>query len=114
MAKYKPLFFQELAEYPLYNPILISVDWNCLNYIRKYSGVCLLCNFLPSMYDLSFCFGREIWVLYSNPYDLDQALVLARSIQLAGAEKVDILLVTLRVVNHDNNKNTYPHRTAIN
>jgi hypothetical protein len=104
-AKYHPVYFNDLARHPTTNPILIASDWHGVNFIRNRKGICLLCNKSPEYYDLSFCYQREIWVLYSSQTHFPTALQLGRTIQLSGASKVLVLLIAAEwlEVSHVNN-----------
>lgn len=73
------------------NPVLIAVDKNSFNYIKRFHGVCLLCEKNNDFYDLSFCFEREVWVLYNREQKFLSAMQLARAIQLNGANKVMVI-----------------------
>jgi hypothetical protein len=104
-TKHHPVYFNDLARYPATNPILIAPDWRGVNFIRCRKGICLLCNKSPEYYDFSFCYQREIWVIYScQPYFFN-AMQLARTIQLSGASKILILLISAEwlEVTHVNN-----------
>lgn len=92
-SKYHPVYFNEMGRHPNTNPILIGIDWRSVNFIRNHKGICLLCDRSPHYYDLSFCYQRETWVLYSCQQHFLTAMQLARNIQLSGASKVFILLI---------------------
>ncbi len=94
--KYRPTYFKELARHPNANPILIAIDWRSVNFIRNHKGICLLCDKSPCYYDLSFCYQREIWVLYSCQEHFLTAMRLGRNIQLSGASKVLVLLIAAK------------------
>lgn len=85
-----PRYFSDLSRYPKANPIFIAVDWAILRFIRR-NGICLLCDKSPACYDLSFCYQREIWVLYSHQDYFAAAMRLAQVIQLNGAKKILVL-----------------------
>lgn len=82
-----PLYLDELKKYPVDNPIFIAIDTSCLKFIRHLKGVCLLCDKPPYFYDLSFCFEREVWILFSAVSLTHQAIELAQAVQLSGAKK---------------------------
>ena len=90
----KPAYFSDLQNYSKINPLFITVDWHCLNYIRSHHGVCLLCKKTLdfSTYDLSFFYQREAWVLYSSPHDHHFAIELAHTIQRAAATTIKVIL----------------------
>ncbi len=93
IKKIKPNYFSDLQNYPKSNPLFITVDWRCLNYIRSYHGICLFCKKIDdfSVYDLSVCYQRETWVLYVSLRDSVFAMQLGRSIQLAAASRVRVI-----------------------
>lgn len=93
LAKYHPIYFNDLERYPRMNPIFIAIDWQGVNFIRRHRGNCLLCDKPSEYYDLSFCYQREVWVLYSSQTSYLPAMKLARNIQLSGASKVLGLLI---------------------
>lgn len=93
IRKIKPVYFSDLQKHSKANPLFITVDHRCLNYIKSHHGVCLFFkkrNAL-SVYDLSFCYKREIWVLYLSPHDYIRAMQLGRSIQLTGATGIRVI-----------------------
>jgi len=93
IRKIKPAYFSDLQKYPKANPLFITVDYRCLHYIRSHYGICLFCkkDDSLSMYDLSFCYKREIWVLYLSPHDYIRAMQLGRRIQLTGATRIRVI-----------------------
>src|SRR5262249_22624908 len=92
-AKIYPRYFNDIFNYPAANPILLAVDWQSLKFIRRLGGVCLLCEKSASLYDLSFCFQREIWVLHSQNKNFNAAMNLGQIIQISGASKILVLLL---------------------
>jgi hypothetical protein len=82
-----PLYWDELKKYPIDNPIFIAADILSLQFIRHFKGVCLLCDKAPNSYDFSFCFEREVWVLFSQVSLTHHAVQLAQIIQFSGAKK---------------------------
>src|SRR5262245_57292902 len=99
----KPIYLEEVNRYPRMDPLLITIDWETANYIRRLKGPILLCKDQIKYYDLSSCFNKEVWLLYSKISDLNHALSFSKYIQLAGATKVAILYITLREVDYDTN-----------
>jgi hypothetical protein len=87
-----PRYFNDLLRYPKANPVFIAVDWPSVNFIRR-SGICLLCEKSPTFYNLSFCYQREMWVLYSQQDYFSAAVRLAQAIQQSGAKKILVLLI---------------------
>jgi hypothetical protein len=88
--KQPPLHCQELAYYPAGNPIFITGEYACLRTIRRFHGLCLFCR-PPLMYtDLSCCYEREVWVLYSSSY-WRPAIHLAQAIQQSGAAAISLI-----------------------
>jgi hypothetical protein len=91
--KIRPLYWEQLRQYPLENPILIAVDRLSLQTIQRYHGVCLYCPEPPDYYGLNFCYRREVWVLYARPAVFSQAMALAQRIQWQGAAHLIVLRV---------------------
>ncbi len=91
--KIKLAYFDDLEKNPLANPLFITVDWRCLNFFKRHRGICLLCkkNNGFSFYDLSFCYRREIWVLYISENDQALALQLGHHIQKEGAHTIKVI-----------------------
>lgn len=104
--KRKPGYFFDLRAYPNVSPILIAIDGYALCSMRRLQGVCLFCEQPYYHYDFSFCFEREVWVLYSQKAKFDAAMQLARTIQLAGASKALVMLLKAELVR----RNTYDFR----
>lgn len=94
----KPAYFREFSNYPEISPVLIAIDWNSVSFIRRLNGVCLLCEGSSKQYDLGFCYGREVWVLYSRRDDIVSVMQLARAIQAHGAQKVLCILSEIQTV----------------
>jgi hypothetical protein len=90
----KPRYFDDLLRYPKSNPVFITVDWASLHYIRR-SGICLLCEKSPTFYDFSFCYQREMWVLYSHQHYFHAAMQLAQALQQSGAKKILVLFMAV-------------------
>lgn len=96
-SEYKqyPFYISELKNYPPDNPILIAVDKASSNYIRRLNGICLLCERSYEHYELSFCYQREVWVLYSRVDNFVDAMNFAHAIAQLGANKIYVTLVRL-------------------
>lgn len=92
-SKIRPLYWEQLRQYPPENPILIAVDRLSLRTIRSRHGVCLYCPESPENYTLNFCYRREIWVLYARLAVFSQAMALAQSVQWQGATHIVLLRV---------------------
>ncbi len=75
------------------NPILIAVDKQGLYFIQRLQGACLV--FFCSHHDLSFCFLREIWVLYASQVHFNAAIQLTHVLQEIGASKIFVLHVQI-------------------
>ncbi len=93
IKKIQPAYFSDLQKHPQASLLFMTVDWRCLNYIRNSKGICLFFkkeNEL-SLYDLSFCYKREIWILYLSPHDYISTMQLARNVQLTGATEIRII-----------------------
>ena len=91
--KQKPRYFSDLAKHPEANLILIAVDLIALKTIRRLRGVCLFCDKEAGDYDLTFCFQREVWVLYAHSTKAILAWQLASAVQLNGANKILAMLL---------------------
>src|SRR5262249_30809937 len=94
LSSTKPIYLEEINRYPQIDPLLITIDWETAHYIRKLKGTILLCKDEMKLYDLSSCFNKEVWLLYSKISDLNHALSFSKNIQLAGATKVAILYIS--------------------
>lgn len=94
MQKMKPRYFDDLQRYPKANPIFITVDWASVRYIRR-SGVCLLCEKSSMYYDFSFCYQREIWILYSHDVYFLRAMKLGQAIQQNAAKKILVMSIAV-------------------
>lgn len=94
--KRKPAYYSECLRRKDRDLFFIAKDWNALNLIRHLGGRnCLLCEDAPKLYDLSFCWSKEIWVLYSTCEMFSAAMELARTIQRMGAIKVCLIQVRM-------------------
>ncbi len=91
--KIYPDYFFQIKHRPYANPIFITVDWRCLKFIMNHRGICLFCknNYNVSAYDFSFCFNRDVWVLYSTQNTYSLSMQLGQTIQLAAASKVLVI-----------------------
>lgn len=92
--KQKPRYFSDLAKRSEANLILIAVDLIALKTIRRLHGVCLFCDKEAYDYDLTFCFQREIWILYAHKSKAKLAWPLARAVQLSGAHRILVMLLS--------------------
>lgn len=95
IQKRLPSYYQALRNYPDSNPILITMEYVCSRRIQGYGGICLVCQMPIQSYDLSFCFRREVWVLYSHERHLFAALQLAQLLQQGGAAEITIIHLNL-------------------
>lgn len=75
------------------SPVFISFDWHCFKFIKNRGGICLFCKnkYALTQYDFSFCYQREMWVIFVHAYDYNHAIQLGRHVQLSGATKVLII-----------------------
>ncbi len=89
----RPHYFNDLLRYPNVNPLCITADTHSLRFNHRLKGLCLYCNAHPDNYDLSFCYQREVWVLYSQPGQFAKAMSLAQAVQSSGAAKILLILV---------------------
>lgn len=92
---YSPRYWHVLAQYPPVNPILVTREYLCLKLIHSLKGFCLFCDYSPRVTDFSCCFLREVWVLYKNKRNLQDALELAQAIQRSGANEITIIKLEL-------------------
>lgn len=99
--KMKPGYYSEQQYYPQANPIFISIDWDCLNYIRNHHGVCLLCNKNAEFYDFSFCKDKEIWILYLEKGNAAIALKLGYTILRYCPKEVRIIPFNSELLEED-------------
>ncbi|VVC76771.1 hypothetical protein AQUSIP_20970 [Aquicella siphonis] len=93
--KVTPTNADQLLKKPKANPVFITIDRQCLNYIKSHSGLCLYCSRKHplSEFDFSHCYKREMWVVYSKLNYYAGSLQLGRYVQLAGAKKVLIISI---------------------
>lgn len=103
-SKRKPKYFYEFERYPNASLIFLAVDYISANIIRRHHGICLLCDGIAEVYDLDFCFGREVWVLYAHPNNYVAAIQLAHIVQWAGAAKIFIILVNNQLLKGGNHE----------
>lgn len=94
--KYPPADLKQLKDYPLSNPLFVTIDRQSFNYIQRLKGLCLLCDKSNDFYDLSFTYQREIWLLYSQEQYFSHAMHLARNMQLAGAKQISAILIDIK------------------
>jgi hypothetical protein len=88
--KFPPRYSNELLRRAKVDPIFVTRDPRCLNYIQNLRGICLFCDKQIDVrkFDFSICYQCEVWVLYSDDvYEL-HSVELGRAIQRAGAKKV--------------------------
>ena len=90
IRKCSPLYCEALANYPAGNPIFITSEYDCLKIMRRLRGLCLFCHSPLAYTDLSCCYGREVWVLYSFSYQRP-AIHLAQTIQQSGAAVISLI-----------------------
>ena len=92
-------YWQAVEHYPASNPLLMTADDHCLQWIRKQRGLCLYCPHPAQRYDLSCCFGREIWLLYRQKAKCvctcTCTLTLAYTLQANGAAHIALLPLAL-------------------
>jgi hypothetical protein len=82
---------QAFQHYPLHNPVMITVEPQSWRWICRLKGCCLLCPYSAEEYDLSLCFAREVWVLYSRPQSWAATVGLAQAVQQSGAVEITII-----------------------
>ncbi len=79
--------------YPNLNPILIAADRESFNFIRQLKGACLFYQKSLESQTISFCYQREVWVLYALIKNFTVAMQLARTVQLTGSSKILVILI---------------------
>ena len=84
----QPLYSYALRRYPKANPILLAADQDSLHFITRLKGVCLFCPKNVDLYDLSFSFQQEVWILYAKKIYFTKAMQLAQAVQQNGARKI--------------------------
>lgn len=82
------------SDYPKTNPLFIATDKTSFNFIRRLNGICLLANKFMNYEELSFCYQREIWVIYSHTEYFSFAMELAHILQSKGANKILVFLLS--------------------
>ncbi|HVV68194.1 MAG TPA: hypothetical protein VHE99_04030 [Gammaproteobacteria bacterium] len=90
-----PSYYQELLHFPKVNPLSITADIHSLRFTHRLKGQCLFCKEHPSRYNLSFCYQREVWVMYSKPCQFNEAMALAQAVQASGAGKILLVLIAI-------------------
>ena len=96
VLKQYPLYTSELKNYPKDNPVLIAIDQASSDYIRRLNGICLLCEKSYEQYELSFCYKREVWVLYSCQANHMDGINFACTIAKMGAIKIFVIFIRLK------------------
>ncbi len=93
-----PDYYFQIKNRPYANPIFITVDRRCLKYIKSHRGICLYCNHnqLISAYDFSFCYNRDVWILYSIRNYFPISMQLGQIIQLSAASKVLVIPLIIK------------------
>ncbi len=88
--KISPRYLTQLLQREKVDPIFVTLDPRCLNYIQNLRGICLFCDkqIDARKFNFSVCYQCETWVLYSNDAYAMRSLELGRAIQRAGANKV--------------------------
>lgn len=96
IQKRKPAYYKDFLPCKDLNLIFIAKDWNALNLIQRSKQMpCLFCEHDASLYDLDFCYEKEVWVLYSTKEVLTEAMNFAQKIQFLPAKKVDLIRVRM-------------------
>lgn len=88
-----PSGIQVFQHYPLHNPVMITAELQSWHWLLRLKGCCLFCPYAIEQYDLSLCFAREVWVLYSRPQSWTATVALAQAVQQNGA--AEIMLIRL-------------------
>lgn len=83
--------FYELQKFPKASIIFIAFCFACVNYVRNHGGLCFWCSKNPEIYDLSFCCGKELWLLCIQEQDFIHSNKLAYLLLNCGADKVLII-----------------------
>ncbi len=82
---------QTFQHYPLHNPVMITAEPQSWRGIDRLKGCCLFCPYSADQYDLSLCFAREVWVLYSRSQSWAATVELAQVVQQSGAAEITII-----------------------
>jgi len=80
-------------QHPDRDPILIAADRESFNFIRQLKGACLFYQKTLEPEVISFCYQREVWVLYALIKNFTMAMQLARTVQLTGSRKILVILI---------------------
>jgi len=96
ITRRKPNYFHNYLRYPNLSFVAIASDWNASNIAHRLGmDYCLLCEDDPSIYDLRFCEGKEVWVLAASFERKNRAIELGYAARLSGAKKVLVLTLCL-------------------
>jgi len=97
--KFKPQNYDKLLRHKQADPVFLTRDEACLQYVRNTGGICLFCNenIEAKKFNLSLCRRREAWVLYSDDSYQTTSIELGRTLQQVGAVKV--LIVPFPILN---------------
>ncbi len=74
------------------DPVFLAVDWPSWHCIHRLKGRCRYYSEVSA--DFSFCFQREVWVLYAKRAYFSRALHLGYAVQAHNAEKILLILLT--------------------
>lgn len=83
--------FYELQKFPKASITFIAFCFSCVNFVRSHGGLCFWCNRNPEIYDLSFCYEKEIWLLCIQEQDFVRGNELAYLLLNHEADKVLII-----------------------
>ena len=89
--KIKLGYFYEFKKFPKASIIFIAFYFLCVNYVRNHGGLCFWCSKNPEIYDLSFCYEKEIWLLCIQEQDFVRGNELAYLLLNHEASKVLII-----------------------
>jgi hypothetical protein len=76
----------------------IALDKTSFQIVQHFKGHCLLMDKNPEHFNLDFCLGKEIWLLYVHRHLLFRAMQFGRLLQWKGAAKVMLILFDAALV----------------
>lgn len=93
MSTFYPNFRNQFIKNNRIEPVFITCDKACLQYVQKCKGLCLYCseNIDTKRFNFSDLYQREVWILYSDDKFQYSSIQLAWSIQRSGAKKIRVV-----------------------
>ncbi len=83
----------DLVKLNIHDPVLLAVDWPSWYCIHRLDGQCRYYAETPTVKNLSFCFQREVWIVYARHASLRRALHLGYAVQANNAQKILLILL---------------------